>query len=234
MKNKWINRLYSSVPSGVDLEARTIKGLASAEVPDSHGTLILASAFQNLDRYLKNPVVALNHKTYEIPPGKCIALNRVSGGLETCFQMDVSEDGEEILQAAGRDMIRGFSVGGWIEDYVCCYDPEEDWADLPGFAQGLLKTKAVFAVVTKFNLAEISICTIPSCPDALIYRKADQPEEFNFHHAAIESIARALQSIEARLGVLAAPAAQPVAVARKIDSESASQAIFKALKSLEI
>lgn len=157
------------VPKGVDVEKRTVRGMASVNVPDSHGTLILPEAF-DLDDYVKNPVGMMFHDYKKLPVAKANELNVLGNGLEIGFEIRKSEDGNTCLDACADGTLCGFSVGGFMTRYICAWDKKELIETLPQYAQDYLASGEIWCVITKFKLREVSFTGVPSNPDTLIYR----------------------------------------------------------------
>lgn len=157
--------------SGVDVESRTIRGMASTISVDSHRTIIVPQGI-DLRRYLKNPVFIDCHDSCEAPLGQCTEISVVPDvGLQAAFTLDADEEAEEILQKYAGGSMRGFSVGGRITQIVFGWEPESEWpGDLPEYAVKALREKTAEAVITGLELFEISACAIPSNEDSLVFR----------------------------------------------------------------
>lgn len=173
-----ITRQLQTTPRGVDLQNRTVEGMVSTRAVDSYGSIIVPDGI-SLARYQKNPVFLRYHRRDDVPIGTCIGMKIVPGeGLECKFQLSETPEGQSILEAYSRNEMRGFSVGGTMQEVVTSWEDRKSkkWADLPGYALQALNDGAADFAITKFDLAEVSAVPVPSNPEALAYRDDEANE----------------------------------------------------------
>jgi HK97 family phage prohead protease len=135
-------------------EARTQDYVCSTPTIDSHGTAL--EPVWQLDRYVKNPVVLFVHNNKSIPVGSASNV-RVEGGqllaTVTFATEDVNEEAEDVWRAVKAGLLRGISVGFIPHSYR--------WE--------MLNDEEIM-VLSDLELLELSICPVPSNPDALAIR----------------------------------------------------------------
>lgn len=155
---------------------RVVPGVISTDQLDGHRTIILPSAFE-ADRaiYESNPVLLWSHDqripplgigvpdSYKIQKAKVLADYEESG----------TELSSEIFGLYEREILRGFSVGGYIRKYVGSWQDEKNWEDLPAHARKAMKDGDCYLTCTRFEHRETSACACPSNPGALARALAD-------------------------------------------------------------
>lgn len=126
-----------------------IIGIASTEATDRDGEVILQNGWI-LDNFIKNPVILASHNYYEFPIGKATDIQVSDGKL--IFKMIFSKATEKAIEAAQlvqEGILKSFSVGFIPREY----DPMQP------------------NMITKAELLEISLVTVPANPEALVLAK---------------------------------------------------------------
>ena len=129
-------------------EVLYIEGFASTDTVDRANDIIPMSSWADPDaikNYLKNPIVLAHHKR-DMPVGTCEYLEAKDGGLFVKVKL-VKSVNSEIYSAVKNGILKTFSVGFRLNDLE--YDEELD-----------------SFILTKVELTEISIVSIPCNPDA--------------------------------------------------------------------
>ncbi|MCB1712522.1 MAG: HK97 family phage prohead protease, partial [Candidatus Riesia sp.] len=129
-------------------EVLYIEGFASTDTVDRDNDIIPMSSWADPDaikNYLKNPIVLAHHKR-DMPVGTCEYLEAKDGGLFVKVKL-VKSVNSEIYSAVKNGILKTFSVGFRLNDLE--YDEELD-----------------SFILTKVELTEISIVSIPCNPDA--------------------------------------------------------------------
>ena len=129
-------------------EVLYIEGFASTDTVDRDNDIIPMSSWADPDaikNYLKNPIVLAHHKR-DMPVGTCEYLEAKDGGLFVKVKL-VKSVNSEIYSAVKNGILKTFSVGFRLN--VLEYDEELD-----------------SFILTKVELTEISIVSIPCNPDA--------------------------------------------------------------------
>ena len=147
---------------GVNREARTVDIVASDFSIDSYGTRIDPAGWE-LDQYIKNPVICLQHDSYSgLPVATAIpeSVRIENGKLVMTVQFPpagTSDDADEAFGLIAAGVLRGVSVG---------FDPSE-WKDDEELVEG---QKRVIRTYVKQRLMEVSFVTIPSNDNGLVVR----------------------------------------------------------------
>ncbi len=129
-------------------EVLYIEGFASTDTVDRDKDIIPMSSWADPDaikNYLKNPIVLAHHKR-DKPVGTCEYLEAKDGGLFVKVKL-VKSVNSEIYSAVKNGILKTFSVGFRLNDL-------EYHEELDSF------------ILTKVELTEISIVSIPCNPDA--------------------------------------------------------------------
>lgn len=126
-----------------------IIGIASTEAQDRDGEVILQSGW-DLENFKKNPVILASHNYYEFPIGKATDIQVDNGKM--IFKMvfsQATEKAKEAYQLVQEGILKSFSVG---------FIPREHDPMQPH-------------MITKAELLEISLVTVPANPEALVLAK---------------------------------------------------------------
>ena len=134
---------------------RTLKFTISTSAKDRDNDTIMQDGWE-LAPYVKNPVVLLNHKSSELPIGKCILIGIEDGKLKATVQFVpssypiVGDTAEAVFSLCKDGYLNATSVGfrpiAW------------DWAG--GDSDGI--------IFSKQELLEWSIVSVPSNPEAIL------------------------------------------------------------------
>lgn len=146
-------RLFQSIPFTRVEEVngdRFIEGYASTDAVDSYNEIIEPQAFaKGLPRFLKYPVLLLNHMRTHLPIGKVVLVEIRERGLWVRAQ--ISKTADDIWSLIQEGILKGFSVGcgkGILKEP----DPR-----IPG-SPGIWK---------EVQLLEVSVVDIPANPETL-------------------------------------------------------------------
>jgi HK97 family phage prohead protease len=154
MKNKRVKKL--AYAKSVDGEKFTISGYASTYQWDRDGEKFVRGAW-DLNEYKKNPVVLWAHNPAELPIGKAIAIEEDDYGLKVTVEFNqADEKSMSVFELIRNGFLNAFSVGFIRRDYRM-----EDTGDGSGM-KGL--------AITKAELYEFSVVSVPANPGALISR----------------------------------------------------------------
>ena len=147
---------------GVDPARRIASFRFSDGRIDLQGDRIAASGW-HLAQFAKNPVALYGHNSRELPVGKALNVRIDGDALRGDVQFpsrETYEFGNLVWRMVRDDFVRSVSVG---------FIPLEwDWAREPGRAGGIDFKKQI--------LVEISICSIPANPGALLGAGLDDAE----------------------------------------------------------
>lgn len=126
-----------------------IVGIASTEAVDRDGEVIMQNGW-DLTNFKANPVILASHNYYEFPIGKATDIQVNDGKL--VFKMlfsQATEKAKEAYQLVQEGILKSFSVG---------FIPREYDQTRPN-------------TITKAELLEISLVTVPANPEALVLAK---------------------------------------------------------------
>lgn len=145
-----------------------VEGLASTPDIDSYESIIEPSAYADSMRdYLaKNPVVLLQHKA-DKPIGQVVEYSIDQGGL--FVRAEVTQDVDGVFSAIKNRVLRGFSVGFMPVSYEFRMVGERE-----------------ILVLTKIDMKEISVVSIPANPNTL-FSVARSMQEFGDDLRAVRS-----------------------------------------------
>lgn len=144
-----------------------IEGMASTDVVDRHGDVILPSAYEGtLETYMANPQILLSHDT-DKPIGKCVEAQIKENGL--WVRAEVTENIDDVIGKIERGVFGAFSVGFFAKRYEYLYEgrvvfdqdglrPDATWEEF--YAADLRR-------ITEVDLVEISVVSVPANPAAL-------------------------------------------------------------------
>jgi HK97 family phage prohead protease len=124
---------------------QTLRFLASTNAVDRHGDVVEQD--WQLDNFRKNPIIMWNHIYSDAPIGRAVSINTSAKGLVVEIEFAPSDFGQQIYALCLEGFIRSVSVG-FISHY---FEP---------IADGGLR-------YLKNELLEISVCGVPSNPEAL-------------------------------------------------------------------
>ena len=155
---------FKSVIAKVESQgSQTYKFIISSEVLDRSNEIVSVAGI-DFTNYLTNPIVLLNHNSYDSKPvGKCLKLEVVGKTLVATMQFHQhTQDAIETEKLVADGIMSAVSIG---------FIPLE-WAEKSAVDLGLDETypswSNMIRVCTKSELLEFSIVNIPCNPDALI------------------------------------------------------------------
>lgn len=150
---------FSSELKSIDVERRTITAVASTEVPDRYGDVVLQNGWV-LDNFLKNPVIPWGHDYKQPPIAKAIDI-RVEGN-KLVFTAQFPEKG--INPTA--DMVFDMYRTGFLKAFSVGFIPiEYEQNEYGGYTY------------KKQELLEISAVTVPANQEALVMAFKDFMQE---------------------------------------------------------
>lgn len=148
-------------PEETTAENRTYEFVISSEAPDTYGTVFTSRGW-SLERYMRNPVVLYNHRSYSDNPDTTIGTSVVRQEGKNLVATLTLEEGNEIADKVKRQIdngtLRMASVGADVKEWRRGIFEEGENPDLIYF--------------TRQDLLEWSITPVGSNPDAL-KRNAD-------------------------------------------------------------
>lgn len=134
-----------------DKEDRTIVAIGSTEDIDRAKEVIEINAW-NIDNYLKNPVILLNHNPDSLPIGKALWVKKDKRGLLFKIQFADTTIGNEVYKLYKDGIMNTFSVG---------FKPKKATRNMDGVR-----------VFEDVELLELSCVTIPCNPNAVVLEKS--------------------------------------------------------------
>jgi HK97 family phage prohead protease len=144
---------YKKTASTVETSSgRRLKFIASTESPDRDLDVILVAGWQ-LDNYLKNPVVLLNHKHDGLPVAKAVDLFKDTAKRQLVATVEFPPDGVYPLS----DTVYKLAKAGFINAVSVGFNGLESQPRPEGRGR----------IYTKQELYEISIVGVPAQPEAL-------------------------------------------------------------------
>lgn len=203
---------------GTEEEVLYIEGFASTDTADRDNDIIPMSSWADpeaIKNYLKNPIVLAHHKR-DMPVGSCESLEVRDGGLFVKVKI-VKSVNAEIYSAVKNGILKTFSVGFSLHDLE--YDQELD-----------------SFILTKVELKEISIVSIPCNPDATFAviksLTSKQNQENKPMPAPVQTTEEFKQAVQAELDRIKAEDAAKAAAKQKQEEDQAlaAKAIVEQVK----
>lgn len=140
------------IKGNVKLAEGEILGIASTEDPDRHGDVIMQDGW-DISGFEKNPVMLLNHNQWSFPIGKIKKIKVENGQLKfVAIFSKVTQEAREAYELVKEGILSTFSVGFRVL--------QEEWDEDNGVNR-----------ITKSELYEISLVTIPANPNAVVAAK---------------------------------------------------------------
>lgn len=193
-----------------------IEGFASTDTVDRDNDIIPMSAWADPEatkNYLKNPIV-LGYHDRDKPVGTCEKLEVRDGGLFVKVKI-VKSVNAEVYSAVKNGILKTFSVGFSLMDLE--YDQELD-----------------SFILTKVELKEISIVSIPCNPDATfaVIKSLTSKQNQEKHKMPQAQTEELKQAVQAELDRIKAEEAAALAAKQKQDADqtAAAKAIAEQVK----
>lgn len=155
MPTKVRNRLQTIARvRGIDEKSATVEVVASTgDVARDHA--IIEVAGWELDNYLKNPVVLWAHNDFEVPIARAVEITK--GDDELVIKTEFDTEDPEAMRIFGK-VVRGF-----VNAVSVRWIPlETETREIDGHGQVL--------VFVRQELLELSFCSVPADPGALVVR----------------------------------------------------------------
>jgi hypothetical protein len=146
-----------------DDDERTILADISTQDVDSDGDIVLAKGC-DLNRYLKNPIITINHSyiTQDIV-GSTKQIEVLDDRIRCKIKLNDTDSALNLWKQVRAGDIRGNSIGFVIKEAVIKGTKEFDTVQ----KMYNLKTNDAKRIITKYLLIENSIVALPANPDAL-------------------------------------------------------------------
>jgi HK97 family phage prohead protease len=149
-----IIKVFQTQIKGYDPKTRSLHMIASTETTDRDGDVIDIGGWK-LDKYLKHPVIMFAHDYSELPVGKCTAIQVKDGNLE----MDVTLAGTDMADEIDKYLAGGFPLAASVG-----FSPIKSE---PIYSEGNPQMRTGNHYIEQ-DLNEVSLCAIPSNPDAVV------------------------------------------------------------------
>ena len=131
------------------------------ETVDRDGDVVVAAGL-DVSSYLTNPVVLWGHDTCDAPIGRCTSLNKIADGWEATVEFVPADNPYNGYKAEG---IRQMLETGFLHAVSIGFIPKDAVFNDEGGME-----------ITKAELTEFSIVSVPCNPDALIIRDLNTTE----------------------------------------------------------
>lgn len=151
-RKKELEPVYQSLIKAVEWneeEATVYEVDATVEVPDRDGDVVVLDGGE-LDNYSKNPVMLVNHMWHELPVAKAVEIIKKKDRIRVKFIFAPTEEGQVAETLWKNGFLNAVSIG-FIPKSWDVKETEDDY---------------VF-YCTRWELLEISFCSIPANQDAL-------------------------------------------------------------------
>jgi HK97 family phage prohead protease len=156
---------------------RVLEFMGTDETPDRYGDIVKADGWK-FDDYKKNPVFLWGHDYYKVPIGKCLNISQATGSTGTMFQIkfptieelcsdpafpsEEAQFADTVYMAFKNGYLNAVSVGFKALES----EERDDQKDLPSWQRG--------RIFTSQSLLELSACSIPANPNALIQARSQK------------------------------------------------------------
>jgi hypothetical protein len=152
------NRSAQVAPDSINPEARTVEFIISTEAVDTYGTVFKMDGWE-LDRYLSNPVVFYQHRSYSDNPDMVVGTSEIrKEGDKLIGRVTFEPEGEnELADKVFRKIDRGTLRGASIS----ALPKSARWGD------PTLEEDPEVLYFTRHELLEWSITPMPSNGEAL-------------------------------------------------------------------
>jgi len=161
MENKTYRKYFTKQAEEVD--DRTLRFIGSTEDLDGDRDILKLSGW-DLERFKKNPVICVNHKTTDLPVGKAVNVWKDTEKKALMFDVKFA-DMDEYPYA---DTIYKLYKGGYMKGTSVSFQPDYEkviWGETKG------EPRAIFNGQT---LLELSLVTLPCNENALMTNKSIQ------------------------------------------------------------
>lgn len=160
-------QLTKRLESTITSTAKGVVATISTTSVDRDGDVLLPSGI-NFSDFLKNPVVLFGHRSDQVPIGKALGIQKTSGGVvaEVEFASRPESHPESVEWVP--DTIHSLFKQGVLRAFSVGFQVPKD-----GMREATRKDKGKFGqdvqrVISKWNLLEFSVVTIPANQDALV------------------------------------------------------------------
>ena len=164
------NKLYlAAYIKGSNPEAREISAIASMGVVDRDKEIIRWSAWQGgLEAFRTHPILLVNHNYSALWVARVTSIDPQKSGLFFTAKFSTTPEAESAWVLIRETQTAAFSVGFVpVESSMVQVRQLEPAERSSALALGMSDTDLV-RVYTKVKLLEISLCSVPSCPTALL------------------------------------------------------------------
>lgn len=155
------------------------RAVASTDALDRDKEVLVPKGVQ-VENFMKNPVMLFIHQSKQLPVGKILKLEVNDSEIAMDFVFAPTEIGKELQDLYDGGFMSAFSVGFYPKNYIFIEENTPKNLDITlqnGSKYSLDLTKYAEiprAVVTDWELLEVSPVPIPSNPEALLRRSMDE------------------------------------------------------------
>lgn len=166
--NIGFNKTFTIVGKAVDTDEvkRTRTFVITAETTDADKEVVVTKGI-NLDNFRVNPVVFYMHDSWSIVGKSIWEKRQIKEGVPRMVaqvQFMDSELANDVWHQCDTDFLRGASIGCPWSSLSCRDCTPEDVKDNPHY-------KGARSLITKCEIREWSVVSVPSCPLALALEK---------------------------------------------------------------
>lgn len=202
-----------------------IEWYASTPDIDSHNSIIDTEAIAGwMDRYMKNPVILLWHDM-DKPIGQMVSHNIDLTGLR--IKAEISQDTDWIMKAIKDGVVKGFSMGFYALEWSYQTKQGVPLSALSETEIDNLSYDEIVRKITKIELLEISVVSLPSNPNTLFTLTRAIKQFFDGYEKrfAVKHIREVVENEEEILGdEVVEPAEKDIANENDKDNDIESEA----------
>lgn len=154
------------------------RAVASTDALDRDKEVLVPKGVQ-VENFMKNPVMLFIHQSKQLPVGKILSLSVDDAAVNMEFVFAPTDIGKELQDLYDAEFMSAFSVGFYPKNYLFIEENTPKNLDITlqngtKYMLDLTKYKEMpRAVITDWELLEVSPVPIPSNPEALLRRSMD-------------------------------------------------------------
>lgn len=155
--------------------SKVYRAIASTAALDRDKEVLVPLGVQ-IENFMKNPVMLHIHQQRQVPVGKVTSITVNKDAVEFSFEFAPTETGKEVQSLYDLGFMSAFSVGFYPKSYMWIEDTTPKQMELTlqnGLKWNMDLTQykeTPRAVITDWELLEISPVPVPSNPEALLQR----------------------------------------------------------------
>lgn len=155
------------------------RAVASTDALDRDKEVLVPKGVQ-VENFMKNPVMLFIHQSKQLPVGKILKLEVNDSEIAMDFVFAPTDIGKELQGLYDGEFMSAFSVGFYPKNYIFVEENTPKKLDITlqngsKYSLDLTKYKEMpRAVITDWELLEVSPVPIPSNPEALLRRSMDE------------------------------------------------------------